>query len=296
MLKRYIVYIFLLIFISGCDVFNFDEEALIYPMQLEPYEMEELIELNKEYQSSNENICSTLNRYGLTGFSNILFEGESSPCLNREPVRVELTEPDTLLTLATETVVKNEKYTGVSEIDNLSLLEMEPLRGCIICEGPDIDSKVIEWKFVYESQEINGLEVYDSSITVIVDAEGVNRIWGNWYNDPYIPSRANYLPDEIVENLDGQTLNWEEDGEMYEHTIEADSLILPEQKTIIPFENSENNSLELRAGWKIEVPSAQVPFGGWVVFADKIDGRILLVDKLVKSNNFGPIAEIQENL
>jgi len=292
MRKFSIIYIILpFVLISGCDVFNFDEDALIYPTKITPYEMDELIALNDEYQSENENICSTLNRYGLTGFSDILFEGESSPCIGREPVRIELTEPDTLLSLAVETVVKNGKYTGVSEPDDLSLLEMEPLRGCIICEGPDIDSKVIEWKFVFDAQQINGLEVYDSSITVIVDAKGVNRIWGNWYSEPYIPARANYLPDEIVENIDGQTIRWEEENEVYEHTIEADQITLPEEKTIIPFENEESDLLELRAGWKIEIQDEEVPFGGWVVIGDKIDGRILKVDKLEKSNNFGPISD-----
>ncbi|WP_069132845.1 hypothetical protein [Rhodohalobacter halophilus] len=288
------IYIFLLTFIAGCDVFNFDEEALIYPTQLEPYEMEQLTELNEQFQASNDHICSTLNRYGLTGFSDVLFEGQSSPCLNREPVRIELTEPDTLLSLAVETLVMNEGFTGVTDPDKLELSEMEPLRGCIICEGPNIDSRIIEWKFVFNSQQINELDVHDSSITVIVDGLGVNRIWGNWYNDPYIPSRANYLPDEIVEKLDGQTIEWIEDGELFEHTILADSLNIPTEKTIIPFENSENGNLELRAGWRIEVPSNQVPFGGWAVFGDKIDGRILLVDKLRKENNFGPISDSRE--
>ncbi len=281
----------LLLLLTGCDVFNFDEEALIYPTQLEKLEMEELVELNEQYQSVNENICSTLNEYGFTGFSTVLFEGQSSPCLGREPVRIELTEPDTLLDLAVQTLLENGDYTGIDSSDVLRLDEMEPLKGCIICEGPDIDSRTLEWKFVFGKQRINGMEVYDSSITVIVDANGVNRIWGNWYREPYIPERANFLPDEIVQNLDGQTISWEEGETVYEHTIVADNLNLPDQITIIPFENSEENKLEMRAGWKIDIPDETVPFGGWTVIGDKIDGRILLVDKLIKSNDFGPVSE-----
>ncbi len=290
MAKKYLFITILLFSAYGCDVFNFDEDALIYPSQLTKLEMEELVELNEQFQAENENICSTLNEYGLTGFSTFLFEGESSPCLGREPVRIELTEPDTLLPAAAQTLIHNSEFTGVSNAELLSLLEMEPLRGCIICEGPNIDSRILEWKFVYESQRINGIEVYESSITVIVDANGVNRIWGNWYDQPYIPARANFLPEEIVENLDGQTLTWTEDGEEYSHKIVADRLNLPEEKTIIPFENNENNRLELRAGWKIEVPDQSVPFGGWVIIGDKIDGRILKVDKLIKSNDFGSLS------
>ena len=291
-MTKKILFITILLFSTyGCDVFNFDEDALIYPSQLSKLDMEDLVELNEEFQSGNDNICSTLNEYGLTGFSTVLFDGKSSPCLGRDPVRIELTEPDTLLPIAAETVVRNSEFTGVSEVERLILVELEPLRGCIICEGPNIDSRILEWKFVFERQRINGIEVYESSITVIVDGNGVNRIWGNWYEQPYIPARANFLPEEIVQNIDGQTLKWTENDEEYQHTIVADNLNIPEGKIIIPYENEENNKLELRAGWKIEVPDESVPFGGWIIFGDKIDGRILKVDKLIKSNDFGPISE-----
>jgi hypothetical protein len=289
MVKKHSILYFLLFMAAGCDVFNFDEEAPIYPTQLDKLEMDELVSLNEKFQSANDKICSTLNEYGLTGYSTVLFEGESGPCSNREPVRIELTEPDTLLLHAAETVVLNSEYTGVSDIEDLSLKEMEPLRGCIICEGPETDSRILEWKFIFQEQEINGIKVYDSTITVIVDANGVNRIWGNWYSEPYIPARANVLPDEIVENLDGQTIIWDEDGEEYRYTIEADGLILPDQKTVIAFENEDLDKLELRVGWKFEIKDQHVPFGGWTVIADMVDGRILKVDKALKSNDFGPI-------
>lgn len=283
----------LLLFVTGCDVFNFDQEALIYPTQLEKLDMEELLELNEEFQSANDNICSTLNEYGFTGFSTVLFEGESSPCIGHEPAKIELTEPDTLLDLAIQSLLKNEKYTGVDNADRLVLKAMESLEGCITCEGPEIDSRTLEWKFVFEQQEMNGMNVHDTSITVIVDANGVNRIWGNWYREPYIPARANFLPDEIVQKLDGQTIRWEEGDTVYEHTIVGDRLVLPDIKTIIPFENREEDRLELRSGWKIDIPDQSVPFGGWIVISDKIDGRILLVDKLIKDNEFVSIADLE---
>lgn len=288
MVKKHLFITILLFSVYGCDVFNVDDDASVYPSQLGKLEMEELIVLNEKFQSENDNICSTLNEYGFTGFSTVLFDGETSPCLGHEPAQIELTEPDTLLPIATETLISNSEFTGVTAKDDLVLIEMEPLRDCINCEDP---GPVFEWKFVFENQKINGLEVYDSSITVIVDANGVNRIWGNWYDQPIIPARANFLPEEIAGNLEGQTLTWNEDGEEYRHTITADSLILPDEKTIIPFENEENNRLELRVGWKMEVPDENTPFGGWIIIGDMIDGRILKVDKLIKSNDFGLISE-----
>jgi hypothetical protein len=284
MAKKYLFITFILISFYGCDVFNIDENAVVYPSQIAKLEMAELIELNEKFQNQNENICSTLNEYGLTGYSTVLFEEDSSPCVDREPVRIELSEPDTLLSVAKDALISNSEFTGVSKMEDLVLLQMEPLFDCIDCDDPNPDSRIIEWKFVFEHQKINGLEVYDSSITVFVDANGVNRIWGNWFEQPIIPARANFLPDEIADQLDGQTLNWTEDEVEYRQTITADELTLPEEKTVIPFENKENNKLELRVGWKIEVRNENLPFGGWVIIADILEGRILKVDKIIKNN------------
>ncbi len=286
MAKKHLFITIFLISFCGCDVFHLDEDAPVYPSRLSKLEMEELIELNEKFQSQNDNICSTLNEYGLTGYSTVLFDGESAPCPDREPGPIELTEPATLLPIASEVLISNSEFTGVSTVEDLVLLEMEPLRGCITCDGQNNESEITEWKFVFENQIINGLEVYDSSITVFVDANGVNRIWGNWFEQPTIPPRANFLPEEIADNLEGQTLNWTENGEEYQQTITADQLNLPDEKIIIPFENEETDKLELRVGWKIELPNENIPFGGWVIIGDIIDGRILEVDKLMKSNDF----------
>lgn len=284
MIKKYHLLAIPLLFLTACDVFNIDGEQLIYPTGIEKLPMEELSERNSEYQAQNENICSTLNEYGFTGYSDVLFEGMETPCVNLTVPRIELNDPDTLEDLAKETLVLNSEYTGVMDLDALELIEMEPLRGCIVCEGPGIDSRTLQWKFVFNRQSIEGIEVHNSYITVVVDANGVNRIWGNWHQDFYLPQRANFLQDEILEVLDGQTIVWEENGSIIEHTIVSENLDVSERKMIVPFE--DDNKLEMRVGWVIEIPSQEVEFGGWSVIGDMIDGRILIVDKLLKSNDF----------
>jgi hypothetical protein len=290
MAKKHLFITFILIAFYGCDVFNIDENAAVYPSKLAKLEMEELIELNEKFRTQNDNICSTLNEYGLTGYSTVLFDEGSGPCLDQEPVRIELTEPDTLLPIVKEALISNSEFTGVSRTEDLVLLEMEPLYGCIDCEDPNPDSRIIEWKFVFDNQRINGLEVYNSSITVFMDANGVNRIWGNWFEQPIIPARANFLPEEIADHLEGQTLEWTENEVEYRQTITADELKLPEEKTVVPFENKENNELELRIAWKLEVPNENIPFGGWVIIADIIEGRILEVNKVMQNNDFDPFS------
>jgi hypothetical protein len=74
MAKKHLFITFILIAFYGCDVFNIDENAAVYPSKLAKLEMEELIELNQKFQTQNDNICSTLNEYGLTGYSTVLFD------------------------------------------------------------------------------------------------------------------------------------------------------------------------------------------------------------------------------
>ncbi len=284
MFKRFYLPAAFLLLLSGCDVFNIDGEQLIYPSEIEPLAMNELVERNREFQELNENICSTLNEFGYTGFSDVLFEGMESPCVGFNVPRVELSEPDTLLTVAIESLIFNREYTGVRDEDELALFQREPLFGCIVCEGPGIDSKPLQWKFVFERQTIQGKQIHGTYITVVVDANGVNRIWGNWYQDFYIPQRPNFLQDEIVNVLDGQTIEWAEPDTTYTHTISADQVELPGRQMIVPFEDQKK--LQMRVGWIIEIPSDEVDFGGWKVVGDILEGRIILVDKLIGNNDF----------
>lgn len=160
-----------------------------YPITISPLGLLELDELNRTYHERNQQkICSTLNEYGYTGFSRILFPNDLNPCAGRVPVAVELANPDPHLEEAIFAIGYNKAFTNVSDVNKLELSEALPLYGCTICEGPETNSVPIEWKFTFAPQKFNGVEVSGSEITVFVDANGVNRIWGNWFEEFYAPS------------------------------------------------------------------------------------------------------------
>lgn len=185
----------LLWLLSSCDVFTL-EEGVIYPTKYKELDIKKVLLLNEEYQSLNDNhICSTLNEFGFTGYSELLFENGVSPCASRPDVLVAMNEPDTLDAYVQSVILRNGKFTGVQDENNLALLAIEPYIVKPINEGPGVGSEIISWRLIYENQSENSVNIPSTQIEVIVDAKGVNRIWGNHYPEIYIP---------LVPNVDNQ--------------------------------------------------------------------------------------------
>ncbi len=234
--------------------------------------------LNARYQAENrEHICSTLNEFGYSGFSRVLFPDDINPCLERSEVRVELSDPDTLISVAKRVVVKNQEFTLVTDSTELVIDEVTPLYGCTICEGPDINSVPIEYKISFMPQTYDGVEVNGSKITVFVDSIGVNRIWGNWFPEFEVPGLIN------IGYLEAQNMlvGWEINMEPY---TGADSIFVVEQKHLqeqpefefYPFVNE--GVLELRKTWRVNIRFEDNTFEGWNANIDVIDGLFLAIE------------------
>lgn len=257
-----------------------------YPSKIEPLGLVELDQLNKTYQSeNNDHMCSTLNEYGFTGFSRILFPNDENPCLSKEVVRVEISNSDSLIQVAKEILLKNQVYTNVSDTSSLELLEVTALPGCTICEGPDVNSVPIEWKITFFDQEMNGVTIRDSEITVFIDADGVNRIWGNWYPEFEAPGLINIGYIEAQRLLVG----WEFD--MTNYTGRDELFIVNNEHTkeqpVLEFSSYINDGiLELRKTWKVFISYPDEEFDGWVAYVDVIDGLLLEIETSSSNRNF----------
>ncbi|MEX1010528.1 MAG: hypothetical protein WDZ29_00550 [Balneolaceae bacterium] len=276
-MKQFFPFAALLSLLCSCNVFEVDD-GLVYPDRIDPLSLSQLQELNSTFHELNDgHICSTLNIYGLTGFSRILFPENGTPCENRQVVRIEMNRPDTLARAAREALLLNRDFTGVQDPSRLQVLAMEDLRGCVICEGPDIDSRAIEWKVVFEGQQVNGLPIHDTRITVVMDAHGVNRIWGNWYPEFYVPENPNYELSRAMDMLDGETLRWAGDeGEVVMYDVSREDLSSNGTRMVVPF-RTDKDRLELRTGWLIHVNHDGGLSSGLRVVVDMMDGRLLLV-------------------
>lgn len=273
---------FLLLLIVGlggfyaCDLLTVNTEVGEYPTTYHKIDSAELEVLNDEYHSQNNgHICSTLNEYGLTGYSEILFEGGESPCTDRETVRIEMTNTDTLISSAKRSLLKNSKYTGVEDTSGLELKEMEALPGCTICEGPNENRVNIEWKLVFKNQKIDSTEVLDTEITVFLDALGVNRIWGNWYPDIKDPEFIQYGHEEVQTGMEG----WQVDMRPYTgsesiYTITEEDLEVSPQKIFLSVE--EGDALKIRACWAVPISyNGEEDFTGWMAYIDIEEGFLV---------------------
>lgn len=278
---------FLLLLIVGlsgfyaCDLLTVKTEAGEYPTTYHQIDSAELEALNDEYHSQNDgHICSTLNEYGLTGYSEILFEGGESPCSDREIVRIEMTNTDTLVTSAKRSLLKNSVYTGVEDTSALEVKEMEALPGCTICEGPNENRVNIEWKLVFKNQKIDSAEVMDTEISVFLDAVGVNRIWGNWYGDIKDPEFIEYGYEEVQTGMEG----WKIDMRSYTgsesiYTIQEEDLEGSPHKIFLPVE--EEDTLKLRACWAVPISyNGEEDFTGWTAYIDIEEGFLVRLSVL----------------
>lgn len=277
------VFSFIIILFSGmtaCDLLSVEKRAGEYPTVYPAMNLSDLEQMNTEYQAANDNhICSTLNKYGFTGYSEVFFIDGVSPCMYRDIVRVEMNNTDTLAGAAKKTLLKNSIYTGVEDTSALVLKELLPLPGCIICEGPDENRANIEWKLTFESQVIDTIEVIDTEITVFIDAEGVNRIWGNWHADFVIPPFINYGYLEAQQGLVGREIDMRNfTGEEFIYSIQEEDLNDKPRLVHIPWENE--NQIEMRTCWEVKVAyQGNAEFTGWLAYIDIEEGFLVdLVD------------------
>ncbi|MBD3615327.1 MAG: hypothetical protein HUJ22_02050 [Gracilimonas sp.] len=266
----------------SCDLLTISDEALEYPTKYPQLEIGELESLNAEYQSvNNGRLCSTLNEYGFTGFSEILFENGENPCerTNRgdDVVRVEMDNPDTLASAAKKILLKNSKYTGVQDTNKLVLNELLPQPGCINCGRPDEYSANIEWKLTFKNQVIDSAEVLGTEITVFVDAEGVNRIWGNWYPDFKIPDFVNFGYLDVMQGMVGWKIHMSDyTGEDSTYTVQEEDITEIPEKVHLPIVDENSNDLEIRTCWAVPIlKSKDENFSGWIAYIDIEEGFLV---------------------
>lgn len=272
--------LFIVILSPACNLLSVENRrSTDYPTQIPKIDLSVLQQMNYEFQNSNEShICSTLNEYGFTGYSEILFDNSESPCLSREVIRVEMNNQDSLLLAATNSLIKNSKFTGVEDTTTLQLIESQPLYGCTICDGHNVDNVPIEWKLTFREQFIDSTIVENTSITVFIDAKGVNRIWGNWYNDFSIP-------DFIIHGyrqIQGNMIGWEIDmrsytGEEKIFTLNESAIREKPYLAFLPVEVDEG--LEIRQCWAIPIEYNSEEFKGWIAYVDVVDGTFIRLSR-----------------
>jgi len=262
----------------ACNLLTVEEDPSEYPTVFPRYNMEELRAMNTEYSAlNNGRLCSTLNEYGFTGFSEIFFENDENPCdrANRQVVEIEMTNPDTLESAAKRVLLQNSKYTGVEDTAALVLSKITPQPGCINCGRPDEYSANIEWSLTFEEQVVDSVTVPGTEIIVFVDALGVNRIWGNWYPQFKVPEFVNFGYLDVQEGMVGWQIDMRNyTGEEQIYTVQEEDITEQPHKVYLPLENEKG--LEIRTCWAVPIlNSSNENFEGWIAYIDIEEGYLV---------------------
>lgn len=272
-----IIYILFFCLANSCDSIPLSDVPE-YPVTYEPMGQVALEERNDEYQRVNDyRICSTLNEYGFTGYSRILFYNDIDPCVAKSLSGIVIEHPDSLVIVAKQTVVENGKFTNVYDSKNLEVTELLPIYGCTICEGPNQNSVPLEWKVTFGNQVLDGLEVYDTQIIVFVDVQGVTEMWGNWYPDFYAPDLLDigYVTAQakvVGESID-LTTSSNQDSSI---VITQDMLVGYPVFKVVPYKNDEG-TMEIRKAWAVFIDPDLDQLSEFIALVDVVDGTLLKI-------------------
>jgi hypothetical protein len=265
--------------IWGCDSLSLDENEGDYPVIIEEIPLDELQSRNNQYHQKNKGlICSTLNEYGYTGFSRVLFPNGINPCLTREKVNQELPYQEDLLTQVQFQISNNSEYTGIQDTDQLIVREIISLDGCTVCEGPDINNVPLQWKFTFEPQIVNEIEVLGTELVVYIDINGVNRIWGNWFKviDPgFIEFGSNNAKKDVI----GLKLRYTNNQNQILEQDVLESQVLDNPKLKYSTIETEKG-LEIHKVWVVSILQENTDEVRWEVLLSTVTGFILEVNEL----------------
>ena len=276
MIRKYSAYLIILFLLSftGCESLSLEEKSEEYPVLIEKVDSEVLKSLNEQYhQNNNGLICSPLNEYALTGYSRALFPNDVNPCLSRTELKKEVQFDNSFLEAAKQSLLKNSEFTGVIEIEELVASEIIPLEGCTICEGPDINNVPLQWKLQFAAQKINGIEVSSTEIVVYLDANGVNRIWGNWYK-PVDPGFIEFGSNQAQEVVIGLKLRFaNERNQIFEQVITKEHIVGDPELRFSTINVDEG--LEIHKNWEISLLQENSERIRWKVFISTVTGELL---------------------
>lgn len=263
----------------GCESLSLDEKVEDYPVFIKRIPISDLQTMNEQYHEKNNGlICSTLNEYGYTGFSRVLFPNDVNPCLNRNQIKEEQEFRSDLIEEVKSQLSDNSEYTGVINSEELIIKEIISLDGCTICEGPNINNVPLQWKFTFQPQFVNGIEVESTELVAYLDVNGINRIWGNWYQitDPgFIEFGSNNALKEVV-GLKLEYVNSK--NQMFEQEILAEHILEKPSLKYSPIKTEEG--IEIHKVWIVNIIQENTDTIRWQVYLSTISGEILNIREL----------------
>lgn len=257
-----------LLFIMGCSVNDLADEDLLfknddinYPTSFQKIPKAEIEKKQAEFENGQITF-SEIDSFGFIGWSfNDDFETRKALYKTR------FSNISQLITSAKLYLVEKGAFTGI--LDTSILVPREVKLMFQDYGGEFVRDDTTEFNHLgidFGTQKVEGLEVYNSLLTISATANGVHHVFGHWYPQVYIPQKDNVSVDLAKSVLTGRKLigynGWGQ--ELYHIITETD--LEENRKIIYPYING--NRLELRVCLEF-TPSH------WLIFMDTTTGQIL---------------------
>ena len=242
-----------------------------YPYILKPLSQTQLSGLRSEFEASNKSVCAQINEYGFTEFK--------SGCFG-ETVRIEITAETSIVEMVKNWLVQNSKFTGITNKSEAIVDRVVKLNGCIKCEAPNFDSKVISLRIDFRGQTYNSLSVEGdiNPLTVFANANGISRIDGYWFPKIIVPLEPKISEASAKNKLNGRTFTYGDiAGRPVNYRVEQKDLNNVAHKVV--FVKKSSQGLEFRLAWKISVGQGL----SWTVYVDAVTGEELKVVQMFQT-------------
>jgi len=229
-----------------------------YPYILKPLSQTQLSSLRSEFATSNKNICTQLNEFGLTE--------DKSDCGGW--VTISITDEASIIELAKNWLAQNSEFTGVpkSKVSD------------IVIDRISSNKKVIGLQISFPVPQLyNGLPVEgDIAIPkVFANAKGISRVSGHWFPEITVPLEPKISETSAKNKLNGRTFTYSDVvGSPRDYRVEQKDLSNVARKVI--FVRKSSQGLEFRLSWKIPVGQEL----SWTVYIDAITGEELKVTQM----------------
>ena len=264
-----LVWLLIFLFIISCNNDEFSETELLfrisdsnYPTGFNKLTQQQQKQKQAEFEKGQVTF-SEIDSFGFVGWSfNDDFE------IRKALYKTQFSDAAELTTLVKLYMVEKGAFTGITDTSMLIPKEIKLRFQNYGGEFTQTDStKYNHLGIDFGTQKINGLEVYNSLLTISASANGVHHVFGHWYTRAYIPPGDKVSVDLAKKVLTGKKLKsyngW---GQELNHIISLMDLD-DYRKIIYPYING--NRLELRVCWEF-TPSH------WQIFMDTSTGEILL--------------------
>ncbi len=246
-----------------------------YPYFLEPFSDNELQLFKQEFESINTPpICNNLDEYGYVS------KMRSRDCQRHKvaPSKLLLTRSnDEIIEMIRHILIKNSKFTGVTNNDNLVSKRVIISKGCfyrcmgcsglpnctVVKDAEDVDRIPLSLIVKFENQFYKDIEVANTQLGVTADERGIISISGHYYYNISVPTTPSISEKEAIEIARNAT-NAPETAKPYYLNL-----------TILP--KKEDISLTYYLTWHVQIWATDV-------FVDAVNGEVVEQFSVVPSS------------